>query len=93
VICAYCRDELAREAALACTECATPLHGECASLHGRCVTFGCASTRFGEAPAEARRRLEPALPLWTRARRALHVEDAALVVFALAGVAALAWLR
>ena len=101
MICPYCRADIASDDALACRHCGTAVHGECAALHGRCVTFGCGGETFDTAvvPGDERRRLEPAMPAsvavrrWTRA--ALDVAlaptgDAALAIVGAAGVVAAA---
>ena len=82
--------------------CHTPVHADCAQLHGRCVTLGCPGLSFQAARPSARRRaLTPALPWrarWRpRARSVLEValapsEDVALVVLGLGGLLGLALL-
>jgi len=80
--------------ALACDACTTPVHGECAAIHGRCVTLGCASTSFSHGGFDERTRLEPSLPLSWLVRTALSLprDDVALLVLALAGLVGLALL-
>jgi hypothetical protein len=101
MICPYCKEEVHVEGGVACAVCATPLHAECFELHGgRCVTLGCRSKTFGPPLPNARRRLDPAMPVTFLLRRgalaALSValpplEDAALAALAVAGVAAVAF--
>ena len=72
MICPYCREAIDEGAAVACRSCATAVHGDCATLHGRCVTFGCAATEFDgvtDPSARARGRLSPVLPLSVALRR------------------------
>ncbi len=94
MICPYCRAELEAEAAVACERCSTPVHATCAELHGKCVTFGCDSTRLVSAPAVQARGVlaTPPASLSLRARRG-YKEAVALALapfddFALAALAA-----
>lgn len=100
--CPYCFSELTAAEAVACRTCDTPLHADCARLHGGCVTLGCPGTRFRAGSAVARRRaLAPSLGWSTRCRiqtrRALEValvpaEDVTLAVLGLGGLVGLALL-
>jgi len=47
LICPFCRDAL-RDEGVACTQCSTAAHKDCARQYGGCVTYGC-----GAALAEA----------------------------------------
>jgi hypothetical protein len=93
VICPYCRERLDDAAALACETCATPVHAECAALHGRCVVFACAGMSFGaRSPTSERTRLVPELSLRFRFARFVlaPLEDAlALELAGVAGIVAL----
>jgi hypothetical protein len=100
--CPYCLGDLLEAPAVACAACQTPVHADCAQLHGRCVTLGCPGLTFQAArPSRRRRALSPALPWrarWRpRARAVLEValapsEDVALVVLGLGGLLGLALL-
>jgi hypothetical protein len=89
VICPYCREAVEAAAALACDACATVVHAECAELHGRCTTFGCAGVAFSTPASLApRRALAPSFPATVALRRGLREA----VATALAPRDALAWL-
>lgn len=54
-ICPFCRDVLGDGKLVACSECDTGYHAECAGLHGHCVLLGCRgtfATRAARGPAE-----------------------------------------
>ncbi|MBI3722502.1 hypothetical protein HY251_00885 [bacterium] len=96
MICPYCRAELLAPEAVACRRCATPVHGACAEVHGRCVTFGCSSSGFVLAPGvRAHGSLAtPVAPLTRHVRRTIAaaatvalapLEDAALAALGTAG--------
>jgi hypothetical protein len=89
LICPYCHDELDSASALACDSCATPVHGECAAIHGRCVTLGCRGARFVPFE-EAGRRL--GLPfVWLLRHAAFSIwDDALALLLGLAGLGGLA---
>jgi hypothetical protein len=89
LICPYCHDELLSASALACESCATPVHRDCAAIHGRCVTLGCRSASFGPFE-EAGRRLALPLP-WLLRRAAFSIwDDGVALLLALAGLGGLA---
>jgi len=100
--CPYCLDDLLGSPAVACAACQTPVHTDCAQLHGRCVSLGCPGLTFRAATLSAQRRaLTPSLPWQARwrphARGVLEVvlapsEDVALVVLGLGGLVGLALL-
>lgn len=100
--CPFCLSGLEPGDAVVCRACETPVHAECARLHGGCVTLGCRGTRFkagtGLAP---RRALAPriARPVSWRvhARRALDealspTEDISVALLGLGGLIGLALL-
>lgn len=70
--CAYCHEPLPALGAVRCARCRTTVHGECADLHGRCVTLACPGTGFEPAPAQGGRE---ALRCRVSLRR--HLERAA----------------
>ena len=45
--CVYCRN--AGGSFVACRECRSPHHAECARLNGRCAVYGCRGRRFRAA--------------------------------------------
>jgi hypothetical protein len=70
LVCAFCRDVLARADARYCASCLAPHHEECFKAHGRCSAYGCDETRTVRPAGDAlpvarprRGRLLLALPL------------------------------
>lgn len=78
--CAYCHEPLSASDAVRCARCRTTVHGECAALHGRCVTLACPGTDFQPAPARAgREALRCRVSLRRHLERAAHRVPGALV--------------
>ena len=93
--CPYCHQDLGWQALLHCVRCQTPLHAECAALHGGCVTFGCQSERLLNGPPTSPAELRLRASRRQRLRRGLRAglswggrlwEDPALLLFGLAGL-------
>lgn len=91
--CPYCHGELGPEP-VRCGACATPVHAECAELHGRCVVLGCRGAAFAPLVAAGTTTLRYREPLSRRARVLLAAPVAGLTPFLLAaaGIAALGWI-
>ena len=104
MICPYCHAGLDPELewVLSCSNCRTPIHVECAGLHGCCVSLGCPSEDFTRARAQfGRTRLEPSWPTSVYLREALRQtvlvalaprEGVAVVLLAAVGLLGLALL-